>query len=379
MKKIIILMITVCFFVLGVSPCKANQPDTKAKAVLLMDGETGRVLYEVNGYEKMAMASTTKIMTCILALELGEENQVVEVSDYAAGMPKVHLGMRAGEKYYLKDLLYSLMLESHNDTAVAVAEAIGGSVENFAALMNAKAKKLGCLDTNFITPNGLDATVDGKSHETTARDLGIIAAYAIKNKDFLEIVNERSYTFGDLEGKRQFQVKNKNRFLDMMEGAVGIKTGFTAQAGYCFVGALKRQDRSLISVVLGCGWPPNKGWKWADTKSLMQYGVDNFYRKDIISNERLNPIQVDNGVEQRVDIYEEKAHMSLLLSKEDKIRSEYHYPKKLIAPFERNQMIGVKQYYVNDKLVAETKIRTKGEGICWDYKYCLKKILLKIK
>ena len=223
-------------------------------AALLMDAENNRVLYEVNGYQEMPMASTTKIMTCIIALENGNMEDVVTVSSYAAGMPDVQLNIRAGEQYYLKDLMYSLMLESHNDSAVAIAEHIGGTVEGFATMMNDKARALGCYDTNFITPNGLDA----EGHYTTARDLAVISSYAIQNKEFIDITNTSSYQFKELKKGRSFIVSNKNKFLYMMDGAIGIKTGFTGKAGYCFVGALKKPDRTLISVVLGCGWPPRK-------------------------------------------------------------------------------------------------------------------------
>ena len=252
-------------------------------SALLMDGENNRVLYEVNGYQEMPMASTTKIMTCIIALEAGNLNDVVTVSSYAAGMPDVQLHIKAGEQYYLKDLLYPLMLESHNDVAVAIAEHIGGSVEGFATMMNDMARSLGCNNTNFVTPSGLDA----EGHYTTAKDLAVIAFYAIKNKDFITITNTPTYQFKELKKGRTFSVSNKNKFLYMMDGAIGIKTGFTGKAGYCFVGALKRSDRTLISVVLACGWPPRKNLKWADTKQLMTYGIENFEKKQIFEEVNL--------------------------------------------------------------------------------------------
>ena len=152
-----------------------------AQSAVLMDADSGRVLYGKNPEDILPMASTTKIMTCILALEYGNPEEIVEVSAYAATMPKVKLYVKQGEKYRLKDLLYSLMLESHNDSAVVIAEAVGGSVEGFAAMMNQKARDIGCFDTYFITPNGLDAVVNdsGRTHSTTARDLAKIMAYCV--------------------------------------------------------------------------------------------------------------------------------------------------------------------------------------------------------
>lgn len=150
-----------------------------AKAAVLMDADSGRVLYERCGDEQLAMASTTKIMTLIVTLENANLEDIVTVSTYAASMPPVHLGIRNGEKYRLKDLTLSLMLESHNDSAVAIAEHVGGSVEQFAALMNQKAQEIGCKNTYYITPNGLDAVQGEKFHSTTARDLALVMSYCI--------------------------------------------------------------------------------------------------------------------------------------------------------------------------------------------------------
>ena len=154
------------------------------------------------------MASTTKIMTCIVTLEQADLEDVVTVSEEAASQPKVHLGMRTGERFRLKDLLYSLMLESHNDSAVAIAEHVGGTVEEFADLMNKKAQTLGCENTYFITPNGLDATDENGSHSTTAADLARIMSYCItespKKEEFLAITGTPSYSFSNADGNRNF-------------------------------------------------------------------------------------------------------------------------------------------------------------------------------
>ena len=227
------------------------------------------------------MASTTKIMTCILVLEESEMDQVVTVSQNAASQPKVHLGMREGEEFYVEDLLYSLMLESHNDTAVALAETVGGSVEGFAGKMNEKAKQLGLTDTHFVTPNGLDGEDEGGTHHTTAEDLAAIMRYCVmespKKEEFLEITEAPSHTFTDLAGKRSYTAVNHNAFLTMMEGALGGKTGYTNEAGYCYVGALRQDERTYIVALLGCGWPNNRNYKWSDSKRLFQYGLDNFH------------------------------------------------------------------------------------------------------
>lgn len=212
-----------------------------------MDGENGRILYDKAGEEVRANASTTKILTCILALEYGDLDDTVVISSYAAKMPDVQLNIREGEEYKLKDLLYSLMLESHNDSAVAIAEHIGGSVEQFAELMNQKAEDIGCMKTHFITPNGLDAKDKHGIHGTTAADLARILRYCIKEspeKDtFLTITRTSVYSFTNLAGTRSFTCNNHNAFLNMMDGALTGKTGFT------------RNSRLLLC------WSVRKGWK----------------------------------------------------------------------------------------------------------------------
>lgn len=215
-----------------------------ARSAVLMDAESGRILYGKNEKEVMPMASTTKIMTCILALENGNPDDLVKVSNYASTMPKVKLCVREGEYYRLGDLLYSLMLESHNDSAVVIAEHISGSVEGFAELMNQKARDIGCYNTYFITPNGLDASKGDKIHSTTAEDLARIMSYCItkspKKDEFIKITQTTNYSFtnkninesGDIaNGNRSFSCNNHNAFLSMMEGALSGKTGFTGNAG----------------------------------------------------------------------------------------------------------------------------------------------------
>ncbi|QHQ63798.1 hypothetical protein Ana3638_17605 [Anaerocolumna sedimenticola] len=282
----------------------ANNESIKlyAQSAALMDADTGRVLYEKNGYKEMPMASTTKIMTCIVALENAKLDDIVTVSKYASTMPDVQLNIREGEQFKLSDLLYSLMLESHNDVAVAIAEHVGGSVEGFAKMMNKKAKELGCEHTRFVTPNGLDA----EGHYTTAVELAKIASYAVKNDEFIKITNTSAWEFQELKKGRTFSVSNKDRFLYIYDGAIGVKTGFTGKAGYCFVGAVKKDNKTFISTVLACGWPPHKSYKWSDTTKLMDFGMDNFELKQIFKADKVfNPVYVEDGKKNYVDLYYE--------------------------------------------------------------------------
>ena len=338
-------------------------------SALLMDGDNNRVLYEKNGFERRSMASTTKIMTCIVALENGKPDEIVTVSSYAARMPDVQLNIRTDEEYYLGDLMYSLMLESHNDVAVAIAEHIGGSVEGFATMMNDKARSLGCMNTNFVTANGLDA----ENHYSTAEDLAVIASYAINNEEFIKITNASSHTFSEIKSGRTFTVTNKNKFLYMMDGAIGVKTGFTNQAGYCFVGAIKRPDRTLISVVLGCGWPPSRSLKWTDTKRLMEYGINNYERKQIFQEVDLEPIYVQDG-QIPYEHISLTGDMEILLHKNEEIHVYYDLPKVLIAPVEEGEIVGYANYYIDDQPYEEIPIYSEYAVEKIDYFFCLKNI-----
>lgn len=328
-----------------------------ALSACLLDAESGRVLYGKNETDRRAMASTTKIMTLIVTLENADLNDVVTISKNAARQPDVQLNVNTGEQYILGDLVYSLMLESHNDVAVAIAEHVGGSVEGFAEMMNDKAAELGMENTYFITPNGLDAEDENGKHSTTAVDLARLAAYAIKNEKFIEITNTKSYSFREINGKRSFTVNNKNQFLTMMNGAIGVKTGFTGDAGYCFVGALKQDGRTFISVVLGSGWPPNKTYKWKDTRTLMQFGLDHYFPTTVYDEEFYDEIMVSGGVKEKVDI-RGCGTVSMLLSEYDTVKVFYEYEKGLLAPVYANQLVGHIYVTVNQEVVEIIEIRT---------------------
>ncbi|MCM1202262.1 MAG: D-alanyl-D-alanine carboxypeptidase [Bacteroides fragilis] len=364
-----------------------------AQAAVLMDADSGRVLYGKNENEVLPMASTTKIMTCILALEYGNPDDIVEVSACAAGMPRVKLYMREGEKYRLGDLLYSLMLESHNDSAVAIAEAVGGSVEEFAAMMNRKAKDIGCYDTYFITPNGLDAAADesGKIHSTTAADLARIMAYCVMDspakEQFLEITQTREYHFSDESGQRSFGCSNHNSFLSMMEEAISGKTGFTNKAGYCYVGAVESEGRTFTVALLACGWPNHKTYKWSDMRTLASYGMENYEYRDIYEDKRFGPIPVMDGIAGEdatpydaasVDVAlagpEEKS-LPWLLCGDDEIEVRAELAPQLSAPVYAGTEAGKVSYYLNRELIQEYAVVTTGEIEKTNYPWVLRYLI----
>ncbi len=283
MRKIISI-IFILIFSLNVYAENMGDISVGAQGAVLMDAETGRVLWEKNMDMELPVASTTKIMTAIIAIESGKLDETAVVSKKAALTPKVRLGVNSGEEYVLKDLLYPLMLQSCNDTAVVIAEHIGGSVEGFAEMMNEKARQIGAKNTKFVTPNGLD---ENENH-STAYDMALISGYALENQEFRELIATESYSFSCSNKNRTFSVVNKNRLLREFEGAIGVKTGFTGKAGHCFAGAAERDGVRLISVVLASGWG-NKGkeQKWIDTKKLLNYGFDNFSMKKVMEKGKI--------------------------------------------------------------------------------------------
>lgn len=390
-KRILFFMAMVLLFSSLTCVCLANEPkesELYAQSAVLMDADSGRVLYEKNGYEPMPMASTTKIMTCILALEYGNLSDIVTASANAASQPKVHLGMKSGQQYTLENLLYSLMLESHNDSAVAIAEHIGGSVEEFARLMNQKARDIGCTDTYFITPNGLDAelVVNGekKQHSTTARDLARMMKYCIaeseKSEEFLNITRTLSKSFTSLDGTNTYCVNNHNSFLSMMEGALSGKTGFTSKAGYCYVGALTRDGKTYVAALLACGWPNHKTYKWSDMKKLMNYGLTDFSYQDVWQDVSLPELTVKGAVPEGIHLYEEtgtdlridgEAPLKVLVGKQEEVSVSMTLLPYLEAPFEEGSQVGRLVYRLNGEVLASYPIVTKEAAQKPDWRWYL--------
>ena len=256
----------------------------EARAAILIESETGRVLYEKNAHEPLPMASTTKIMTALLAIERGNPDSLVTTGENAFGVPGTSLYLSLGETLTLRQMLYGLMLVSGNDAAVAIAEHVGGSVEDFCRMMTQRARELGCENTVFLTPHGLP--VNG--HFTTARDLALIARQAMKQPLFREIVSTQRASL-PWEGHGYDRVLvNKNKLLSTYPGALGVKTGYTRAAGRCLVFAAERDGMTLIGAVLNC---PD----WFDAAAaLLDQGFDTWKMARVLDRGdtvRLIPVQ----------------------------------------------------------------------------------------
>lgn len=237
------------------------------RSCIVLDRLSKKILYGKNEYNKVKMASTTKIMTATIIIENCNLEETVEVSKEAANTGGSRLGLKTGDKITIKDLLYGLMLRSGNDAAVALAEVCAGSIVDFSNLMNKKANELGLVNTHFESPHGLDS--DG--HYTTAYELALLSDYALKNKTFLQIVGTYNYTIS-INGYPK-SLTNTNELLGNLNGVYGIKTGFTNGANRCLVTACKRNDMDIICVVLGCD---TKKFRTSDSIKLIEYTFSNF-------------------------------------------------------------------------------------------------------
>jgi D-alanyl-D-alanine carboxypeptidase (penicillin-binding protein 5/6) len=327
-------------------------------------------------------------MTCIIALEYAPLDLSCTTSQYAASMPEVKLFAKKDEVFTLKDLLYSLMLRSHNDSAVIIAENVASyylaenNIENsysskelvkiFANLMNEKAGELGCTRTYYITPNGLDDTDEYGTHSTTAYELAIVMSYCIQNKMFLEITSTSDYSFSS--DRQSYSVSNANSFLNMYPDIISGKTGFTAKAGYCYVCAYRDEDRTLIAVVLACGWPYNKSYRWSDTKKLLDYGRNSFTRYVILNDtEIIDEIKYNYGYETRsltpyIDITE---NIDCILKTDDKVNLIYSLQIPENGKVNIGDTIGSIDIYINDESYDTVLIKSADDLLKADYFYYL--------
>ena len=321
-----------------------EEPVINSKAAVIYDRETKQILWGKQETQKRAMASTTKIMTAIVVLESANLSDTVTISKKAANTGGSCLHINAGDKITVFHLLYGLLLRSGNDTAVALAEYVGGSVEGFATLMNKKAEKLNLKDTHFVTPHGLD----NEKHYTTAYELALLTDYALENETFRKIVATKTATIYINGGARE--IYNTNELLGNLNGVDGVKTGFTGNAGRCLVTSTTRNGKQIIVVVLGAD---TKKQRTQDSIKLIEYAFKNFETIDLktkIEKEFEKWKQIN---QKRIYIYKaqkneiqlslgtiEKTKLTIEKGQENNIEIEFHCIFQHEAPIEEGSKIG---------------------------------------
>ena len=338
-KKILILYLTIIIS-FHCTVAKA-QLCPGAQSAILIETSSNTVIYEKNSRQRLPMASTTKIMTALCAIEQGDLDKQVTADNRAVGVEGSSIYLTKGEILTLRDLIYGLMLHSGNDAAVAIACEISGSSEDFAKLMNDTAKKIGALDTNFENPNGLD----GKNHYTTAYDLAIITSYALKNPEFAKIVSTYKTTIPSLNTKERY-LKNHNKLLRLYEGCTGVKTGFTKKSGRCLVSSARKDNTELVAVTL------NDGNDWNDHMQMLDYGFENTHTRLLIKKgDYMCRVMIDKGTSDTADILcGEDVYITEVYGKASPCKIEYDIPKKIKAPVQYGQQTGnITIHYGNNK------------------------------
>lgn len=337
-----------------------SAPKINSRSAVVIDRNTNTILYGKDEKSKRKMASTTKIMTCIVILENCNLNNTVTISKKSAMTGGSRLGLKYNDKISVKDLLYGLMLCSGNDAAVALAEFAGGSIENFAVLMNNKAKELNLQNTHFVTPHGLDKD----EHYTTAYELALLSNYALNNPTFLKIVGTKNYTI-TINGSPK-NLKNTNELLGFLDGIYGIKTGFTNGANRCLVSACKRKNMDIICIVLGAD---TKKFRTQDSIKLIEYVFNNFepvnidklvhmnfenWQKDNLNNFSFNKSQ---KYDLKLKLSELKYKIYPINKKYiDKINIIINCQNDIESPKYKNDKIGTIDIYVNSSKLLTTDI-----------------------
>ncbi len=363
MKRFLAALLCAALLLPGAAAAETKPADVPAEAAYLIEANSGRVLYAKNENARLPMASTTKIMTALIAVESGRLTETVTVPDEAAGTEGSSMYLKTGETIPLVDLVYGLMLTSGNDAAVAIAYYLDGGTEAFAAHMNARAKALGLADTHFVTPNGLH----DPDHYTTAKDLALLGAAALENPFFREIVSTQ---YRRTEGSNPHTLKNKNRLLWEYEGGIGVKTGYTKAAGKCLVFAAERGGMKLVGAILNC---PTM---WSTAKSMLDAGFRGYRVKTFLSRDTVFSIPVENGVKKTLS-----AAPILGILYPTEIDGEETYMVETAfdacsAPIRAGQQVGTASLLRNGVTVRTVPIAAKETVDAVGFSYYLKKAVL---
>lgn len=352
-KRIILVILpavmVVSFLLNMIIPCSAEgKLSVSASSAVLIDSLDNKVLYEKDAHTKRSMASTTKIMTALIAIEEYDLKKTVAVDKKAVGVEGSSIYLYENEKLTMEELVLALMLESANDAAAAIAIEIAGSIEAFAELMNEKAKELGLNNTSFENPHGLD----GKQHYTTAYDLAVLASYAIKNEEFKRIVSTVKALIPMNDGAGTRLLMNHNRLLRTYRGAIGVKTGFTKKSGRCLVTAAERDGVTLVAVTLNA---PND---WNDHKNMLDYGFESIEHFQLVDENGISGFSpVVGGKFDCVEYITEKEVSVNLAKGEHKIKTVIEMSRFYYAPVEEGETLGRAVFYDGDREIASCEIR----------------------
>lgn len=344
MKKITALLATIFLFrILFVTTVSAS-PENSAKSAVVIDAESGKILYEKDAHTRKGMASTTKIMTALIALETTALDKIVTVDPRACGVEGSSVYLFENEKITMESLLYALMLQSANDAAEAIAYAVSGSIEEFVTLMNQKAYDMGLTATHFDNPHGLD----GETHYTTAYELALIAAEALENEIFAEIVSTVKKSIPLHNGEATRLLVNHNRLLKEYDDIIGVKTGFTKKCGRTLVSASQKNGIRLICVTL------DDGNDWADHRALLDYGFS-LYEENKIANtgECSYTVPVCGGKVASVCVKNQEPLSALLPKNHGEIVSVTELPRFLYAGVEKGDVIGKTVFYADGIKIGE--------------------------
>lgn len=327
----------------------ANCLETSAKSAIVINADTFSVLYSHNINQRLPMASTTKIITALLLAEQNTPEKTVVATHEMVNIEGTSMGLKAGDIVTYRDLLYGILLPSGNDAANTAAIAIGGSIEKFAHKMNQKALSFGLHNTNFVTPSGLDA--DG--HFTTAYDLAVITAYALRNKDFAAAASSRTakVNFGT---RATTTLTNHNKLLKLYDAAIGVKTGFTKKSGRCLVSAARRGNTTLIAVTLN---DPND---WQDHINLLDYGFGLTGDAVILPEVATSlPVMASDNASVKLKF----SPLNIGKTPEDKITYKVYMPQFLFSPVKQGDVIGYTEFYSSGRLIAQKEILADGSYI----------------
>ncbi len=343
-KKLLLLLI-LCLF-LNIFTFDKIKVNASQSSEIVMDLNSGRVLYSSNENSKKLIASTTKILTCITAIENCDLQKKVKIKSEWCGIEGSSIYLKEGEEYTVEQLLYGMMLRSGNDAATAVACSVAGNVSAFVALMNELAKSVGATNSNFENPHGLDS----QNHFSTAYDLALITCYALKNNTFKQIVSSKKYSF--LKGKDRIVWQNKNKLLSNYKHAIGVKTGYTKKAGRCLVSASEKNGQTLVCVVLDCA--P----MYERSETLMEYAYEKYENSLLLSNDSsVGSLSLASGL--TVPVYvENNEFYPLTQNEKQKIKKVLIFDKNVKLPLKFHQKVGIIQIYLEKQLLFERKIYT---------------------